>query len=177
MAVSLVVMTALVFAALLGAPPAAILALRVTAVLAVASVVGLSLSGSSVVRSPGGGTLRRDRAGDQPREVRLVCFPLLAAAADDPGLVVRHQLERQMGRGLVPPHHGPNAHEPRAALQVEELALAHAPSDVWECGPIPRPGSSTMPAFGTAVNSQDRDAVKKPDNHAPLVRERMNYVA
>lgn len=43
MAISLVVMTALVFAVLLGAPAAAIVALRVTAVLAVASVVGLSL--------------------------------------------------------------------------------------------------------------------------------------
>ena len=43
MAVSLVVMTALVFAALLGAPAALIVVLRIAAVVAVASVVGLSL--------------------------------------------------------------------------------------------------------------------------------------
>lgn len=43
MALSLVVMIALVFAALLGAPPALILGLRVGAVLAVAAVVRLSL--------------------------------------------------------------------------------------------------------------------------------------
>ena len=43
MTVSLVALTALVFAALLGAPAAAILTLKIVAVLAVASVVGLSL--------------------------------------------------------------------------------------------------------------------------------------
>lgn len=43
MAVSLIAMTALVFAAVLGAPPTAILALRATACVAVASVLGLSL--------------------------------------------------------------------------------------------------------------------------------------
>jgi fatty acid desaturase len=43
MAVGLITMTALVFAALLGAPAPAILGLRVTAVVAVAAVVGLSL--------------------------------------------------------------------------------------------------------------------------------------
>jgi hypothetical protein len=43
MAIALVAMTTLVFAALLGAPPAVILPLRATAVVAVAVVVGLSL--------------------------------------------------------------------------------------------------------------------------------------
>ena len=43
MTVSLVALTALVFAAVLGAPPPTILALKIVAVLAVASVVGLSL--------------------------------------------------------------------------------------------------------------------------------------
>ena len=43
MAVSLVAMTALVFAALLGAPPGVILGLRTAAVLAVIAVLGLSL--------------------------------------------------------------------------------------------------------------------------------------
>ena len=44
MAVSVVSMTALVFAALLGAPPLTILALRVLAIVAVSTVVWLSLS-------------------------------------------------------------------------------------------------------------------------------------
>jgi hypothetical protein len=43
MSVSLVALTTLVFAALLGAPAPAILTLKIVAVLAVASVVGLSL--------------------------------------------------------------------------------------------------------------------------------------
>ena len=44
MSLSVVAMTALVFAALLGAPPAAILLLRLLAIGAVAGVVWLSLS-------------------------------------------------------------------------------------------------------------------------------------
>ena len=44
MAVSVVIMTALVFAALLGAPAAAILTLRVIAIAAVSAVVWLSFS-------------------------------------------------------------------------------------------------------------------------------------
>jgi hypothetical protein len=43
MAVSLVVMTALVFAALLGAPAALLLGLRATAVVAVVGVIALSV--------------------------------------------------------------------------------------------------------------------------------------
>ena len=70
-----------------------------------------------------------DRSRQQRREIRFGRVPLLPPDADNAGLLVRHELEREMGRRLVLANRRTNAHEPRATLQMEELALEHTSSD------------------------------------------------
>jgi hypothetical protein len=72
--------------------------------------------------------------------------------------MVGHELEGEVGLGFALPHGRPDADQPGPALQMEEFALAH--------------DAGTMTGAGAEVNSQERDAVKKPDDRIALAAAR-----
>src|SRR4051794_9863715 len=85
------------------------------------------------------------RARHQTGEVGRGRVPLLAPAAQDPGFLVRHQLEGKMRVRLIPTDYGAHADEPGPPVEVEEFALVHG--GVFRLWPAPAPRS--IPKFST----------------------------
>ena len=69
---------------------------------------------------------RRHRACQESREVRVPDLPFLPGTAHHAGLMVGHELERNMGLGLAFPDRLPGPHEPGPPLVEEKLARWHA---------------------------------------------------
>src|SRR6476619_3288432 len=68
---------------------------------------------------------RSHRAREQAREIGVAHLPFLPAAAHHPCLVVRHELEGDVGLRLATAHRLSSPHEPSLPPVEEELARRH----------------------------------------------------